>query len=44
MKKYKKNKKEKFQNLCKKKGNGQLLMGKQIGSLLEKIEKAVKGS
>lgn len=39
MKNYKKSKKKKFRNLCKKNKNGQILMGRQIDSLLDKIEK-----
>lgn len=39
LKQYKVNKKKKFKDLCKKNKNGQILMGRQIDSLLEKIEK-----
>lgn len=39
LKNYKKSKKKKFRNLCKKTKNGQILMGRQIDTLLDKIEK-----
>ena len=38
--KYKNNKKDKFKKLCKKTKNGQILMGKQMDTLLTKIQKA----
>lgn len=37
--KYKNNKKDKFKKLCKKTKNGQILMGKQMDTLLTKIQK-----
>ena len=40
LKKYKKTKKDKFKRLCNKKTNGQILMGRQMDLLLEKIQKS----
>jgi len=40
LKKYKKTKKDKYKRLCNKKTNGQILMGRQMDLLLEKIQKS----
>jgi hypothetical protein len=36
---YKRNRKQKYRGLCKKSGSGQILMGKQVDALLQKIKK-----
>ncbi len=42
IKKYKHSRKKNFRDLCKKTGSGQILMGRQVDRLLEKIEKSSK--